>query len=70
DAEEVLSGNIRDEAAHVAEIEVPTAAISDVDVTEDPSSDEFSIIETDEQGNPIEEDVALIAADDNQEEEA
>jgi DNA-directed RNA polymerase subunit beta len=70
DAEEVLSGNIRDEAAHVAEIEVTTAAISEVDVTEDPSSDEFSIIETDEEGNPIEEDAALIAAEDNQEEEA
>jgi DNA-directed RNA polymerase subunit beta len=72
DAEEVLSGNIRDEAAHVAEIEVPSAAISEVDVTEDvvSDSDDYSIIETDDEGNPIEEDAALIAADDNQEEEA
>jgi DNA-directed RNA polymerase subunit beta len=44
DAEEVLSGNIRDEAAHVAEIEVPQNEISEIDVTED---SDFSIVTSD-----------------------
>src|SRR5690606_29466425 len=35
DAEEVLATNIRDEASHPSEVEVPAQAISDIDVTED-----------------------------------
>jgi DNA-directed RNA polymerase subunit beta len=49
DAEEVLSGNIRDEAAHVAEIEVPQSEISEIDVTEDAGlgDTDFSIVTSD-----------------------
>jgi len=42
DAESVLATNIRDEAAHQAEVDVPAPLISEVDVTEDASIDEFA----------------------------
>ena len=61
DAEEVLATNVRDEAAHQAEVEVPAPAISDVDVTEDAAVDEFMTMEdevTDEEEN-------IVAADDD-----
>lgn len=45
DAEKVLATNIRDEAEHQAEVEVPAPAISDVDVSEDASVDEFMVME-------------------------
>jgi DNA-directed RNA polymerase subunit beta len=69
DAEDVLAGNIRDEAAHVAEIEVPESSISDVDVTEAAAVDDFSIVDTDDAGNVIEDDGVLIAAEDTNKEE-
>ncbi|HEX7963260.1 MAG TPA: DNA-directed RNA polymerase subunit beta, partial [Candidatus Saccharimonadales bacterium] len=61
DAEEVLATNVRDEAAHQAEVDVPAPAISDVDVTEDAAVDEFMTMEdevTDEEEN-------IAAADDD-----
>jgi DNA-directed RNA polymerase subunit beta len=45
DAEEVLASNIQDEAAHLSDIEVPKPSISDVDVTEEASLDEFDSID-------------------------
>ncbi|HET8670603.1 MAG TPA: DNA-directed RNA polymerase subunit beta [Candidatus Saccharimonadales bacterium] len=45
DAEKVLATNIRDEAEHQAEVEVPAPLISDVDVTEDAAVDEFMVME-------------------------
>ena len=45
DAEKVLATNIRDEAEHQAEVEVPAPLISEVDVTEDGSVDEFMVME-------------------------
>jgi DNA-directed RNA polymerase subunit beta len=50
DAEEVLSGNIQDEAANVAEVEVPQSEISEIDVTEEAemSDSDFSIVTSDE----------------------
>jgi DNA-directed RNA polymerase subunit beta len=45
DAEEVLANNIQDEAAHLSDIEVPKPSISDVDVTEEASLDEFDSID-------------------------
>lgn len=42
DAEEVLATNIRDEASHPAEVDVPADAISDVDVSEDGPMGDFS----------------------------
>ncbi|HSW85709.1 MAG TPA: DNA-directed RNA polymerase subunit beta [Candidatus Saccharimonadales bacterium] len=43
DAEAVLASNIHEEATHPAEVEVPQASISDIDVTEEVSGDEFAI---------------------------
>ncbi len=61
DAEDVLAGNIRDEAEHTPTVDVPDNAISDVDVTEEePSNDEdFSVVEADD--TSVEEDAALVA---------
>jgi DNA-directed RNA polymerase subunit beta len=44
DAEAVLASNIHEEATHPAEVEVPDTAISDIDVTEEVSGDEFSAV--------------------------
>jgi DNA-directed RNA polymerase subunit beta len=50
DAEEVLSGNIKDEAEHQSDVEVPQSEISDIDVTEESevSDSDFSIVTSDE----------------------
>ncbi|MGH7237989.1 MAG: DNA-directed RNA polymerase subunit beta, partial [Candidatus Saccharimonadales bacterium] len=40
-AEDILAANIRNEAVHPAEIEVPAPLASDVDVTQEASVDEF-----------------------------
>ncbi|HUD10101.1 MAG TPA: DNA-directed RNA polymerase subunit beta [Candidatus Saccharimonadales bacterium] len=46
DAEAVLADNIKDEASHIAEVEVPAPTVSDIDVTEDATSvDEFADID-------------------------
>lgn len=52
DAEAVLASNIQEEASHPAEVDVPQAAISDIDVTEEASVDDFSIVNVDENGSP------------------
>jgi DNA-directed RNA polymerase subunit beta len=69
DAEEVLATNIRDEATHLPEVEVPAPAISDIDVTEDSSVDEFMTLEgevSDEMSEPgTDEDLSLIAHEDD-----
>ena len=44
DAEAILASNIHEEATHPAEVEVPQAAISDIDVTEEVAVDEFSVV--------------------------
>jgi DNA-directed RNA polymerase subunit beta len=48
DAEAVLAENIKDEALHQAEIEVPAPSISDVDVNEDAAIEEFATIDVDD----------------------
>lgn len=48
DAEEVIAENIKDEANHPSEIEVPDDDISNVDVTEDAAQDEFQVLELDD----------------------
>jgi DNA-directed RNA polymerase subunit beta len=85
DAEAVLASNIHEEATHPAEVEVPQASISDVDVTEEVAGDEFNVVTVDDNGSPDAaanaDDLALVAADndgddndatdtDNEEEEA
>ena len=47
DAEEVLAENIKDEAEHQSDVEVPQPEASDVDVTEDAAVDEYMSIELD-----------------------
>jgi DNA-directed RNA polymerase subunit beta len=71
DAEEVLQGNIRDEAEHTPTVEVPSASISDIDVTEEEPSNEadFSVVDA-ETVDVIEDEAAPVAADDNEGEEA
>ncbi len=44
DAEEILASNIKDEADHVSEIEVPADEISNVDVTEETIESEFMTV--------------------------
>jgi DNA-directed RNA polymerase subunit beta len=64
DAEAVLANNIQDEATHPAEMAVPQAAISEVDVTEESISDEdFSIREVDEDINDVEEEAVAVGAE-------
>jgi DNA-directed RNA polymerase subunit beta len=69
DAEAVLASNIHEEAAHPAEVEVPQASISDIDVTEEVSGDEFAVVEVDENGSPDAQanadDLAMVSADDD-----
>jgi DNA-directed RNA polymerase subunit beta len=79
DAEEVLSTNIHEEAIHISDVEVPQAAISEVDVTEEAAvSDDFAIVDVDDDmvtnnddtaALSDDNDVALVAADDNDESE-
>lgn len=45
DAEKVLATNIRDEAEHAPQVDVPAPMISEVDVTEDAAVDEFMVME-------------------------
>jgi DNA-directed RNA polymerase subunit beta len=45
DAEEVLATNVREEAEHPAEVDVPSNTISDVDVSEAVAVDEFEAME-------------------------
>lgn len=71
DAEDVLAENVKDEAKHPAEIEVPAPSVSDVDVSQDMVSDEFVVMDAD--GNvTIADDTAGVTAttNDDDEEEA
>jgi DNA-directed RNA polymerase subunit beta len=49
DAEAVLASNIHEEATHPVVMDVPEPSISDVDVTEPAESDEFSIIDVNDE---------------------
>jgi DNA-directed RNA polymerase subunit beta len=76
DAEAVLATNIKDEAEHLAEVEVPQPSISDVDVTQEAVADEFVVMELEDDmpattvitDEPDEEDVAFATTDDEEEE--
>jgi DNA-directed RNA polymerase subunit beta len=79
DAEAILAENIKDEAAHLPEVEVPTPMISEVDVSEATAANEFagmdisddlspgSGLATDDAGlaDDNNDDVSLVAADDD-----
>jgi DNA-directed RNA polymerase subunit beta len=64
DAEKVLATNIRDEAEHQSNVEVPAPAVSDVDVSEDTTVDEFMVME-DMEGNDLDTGVTVTAVDDD-----
>ena len=50
----MLASNIKEEAAHLPEIEVPKEMISDIDVTEDAAVlDEFEVVTLDENDEPV-----------------
>ena len=70
DAEAVLEANIKDEAAHLAAVDMPKDSISDIDVTEEAVADEFEILETDATGVPIivDEDDDVVVTEDKLEE--
>ncbi|MDB5170875.1 MAG: DNA-directed polymerase subunit beta [Candidatus Saccharibacteria bacterium] len=74
DAEEVLANNIKDEAAHPSEVDVPQASVSEVDVTEEAVADEFNVVTADEDaaGNTVSGDnlASVPATNDDKEEEA
>ncbi|HSW37238.1 MAG TPA: DNA-directed RNA polymerase subunit beta [Candidatus Saccharimonadales bacterium] len=79
DAEDVLATNIHEEATHPAEVEVPEAQASDVDVTEEVVADEFAIMGLDDglsadgadnSNDDTTDDTALVANEDNEEEVA
>ncbi|HSX36165.1 MAG TPA: DNA-directed RNA polymerase subunit beta [Patescibacteria group bacterium] len=77
DAEEVLATNVRDEAAHQADVTVPAPIVSDVDVTEETAADEFMVMEdevTDEEENiapleTVDEEFSVTETDEVNEEE-
>jgi DNA-directed RNA polymerase subunit beta len=48
DAEAVLAENIKDEAAHLSDVELPGDAQQPIDVTEEAVADEFSLLEIDD----------------------
>ncbi|MDB5166760.1 MAG: rpoB [Candidatus Saccharibacteria bacterium] len=72
DAEAVLASNIHDEATHPSDVEVPEPVIA-VDMSEDPSADEFMVLEEQEEENvgtvATDEDAALVIADQDENEE-
>lgn len=83
DAEAVLAENIKDEAMHLSDVELPVPAISDIDVTEDAAADEFVVMELEDDipattiltaedlaDDDIGDNPALITVEEDNEEEA
>ena len=77
DAESVLAENIKDEASHLSDVEVPQPLVSDVDVTEDAAIDEFMVMELEDDipsttaisNDDDDDDTVLVANDDELTEE-
>ncbi len=77
DAEAILAENIKDEASHLSDVEVPQPLVSDVDVTEDAAMDEFMVMELEDDipsttvanDDDDDDDAALVTNDDQIEEE-
>jgi DNA-directed RNA polymerase subunit beta len=57
DAEDLLEINVKDEAAHISEVEVPQELNADLDMTADIAADEFVML--DGEGNPTDEDFTV-----------
>jgi DNA-directed RNA polymerase subunit beta len=67
DAEAVLAENIKDEARHLAEVEVPSSSINDIDVTEEAVSDEFMVMDLNDD-MPGDDSVTVLSSDDTDDE--
>ncbi len=74
DAEAVLANNIKDEAEHLPEVDMPAPSVSDIDVTEDAAADEFVVMELDDDipattlvnsDDPLTDDATLVTADED-----
>jgi DNA-directed RNA polymerase subunit beta len=63
DAEDLLEINVKDEAEHLAEVEVPQEINNDLDMTADVVADEFLVLDGD--GNPTADDFTTGASDDD-----
>lgn len=66
DAEDVLATNVHEEATHPINIDVPEPVISDIDVSEETSGDDFSIINLDSDSSSAMPITANDDDDDNQ----
>jgi DNA-directed RNA polymerase subunit beta len=66
DAEELLQANIKDEAAHQSDVEVPQEQMNPLDVTEDAVADEFMVLDNPD-GEGDDEDEQIAVAADNEE---
>ncbi|HEX8182340.1 MAG TPA: DNA-directed RNA polymerase subunit beta [Candidatus Saccharimonadales bacterium] len=62
DAENILATNIQEEAASLAEVEVPQPSVSDIEMSEDDSLDEFSVIDVDDEVHTIDAEAVLSVA--------
>ena len=58
DAEDVLASNIHEAATHPVEVDMPVAAISEIDVTEEFVGDDFSVVTADDDLIAISDDSA------------
>jgi DNA-directed RNA polymerase subunit beta len=75
DAEEVLAENIKDEASHQSEVDVPEPSISDIDMSEEPLENEFVVMELDDDMPATtvtsdDDDTVAVTTDDEEGEEA
>lgn len=62
DAEAILATNIQEEAATLAEVEVPQPSVSDIDMSEDDVLDEFSVVDVDDEIHVNDDDGLLSVA--------
>ena len=63
DAEQILSTNIKEESETLAAVEVPQPSVSDIDMSDDDSLDDFSVVDVDDDMSDA--DAALVAASDD-----
>ncbi len=62
DAESILATNIHEEAETMAEVEVPQPTVSDIEMSEDDSLDEFSILDVDDEMHDEDQEEVLSVA--------
>jgi DNA-directed RNA polymerase subunit beta len=70
DAEDILSTNIHEEAATLPDVEVPTPAVSEIEMSEDEALDEFAVVGVDDELHDVtdeahEEELVAVDGDTN-----